>query len=104
MSQRQSHESITRISIGTIRRELKREFFDSLRKRAVEGADYYERQTIQKILKEDLDPVSDAIIKKTAEYFGMGKYKHPITKHMYFSRQQAQIIKKAIREVYLLGV
>ena len=101
-----NHKILTRISTGTIQQEIKDEFFAALQKRAAsEAIDFLERRKIEEILKEDKPPISLGIIKRIAHYFKMDMYiRNKVTNRLYFSRAQAQLIKKTIREVYLLGI
>lgn len=96
-------KSVPYITTRTIQEEIKIEFFEALRKRLNEDADFFERERIKQILKEDQMPIERETIRKIARYYGMRRNKD-IMKHYIFTRPEAQLIKKTIREVYLLGI
>lgn len=94
----------TRITTGTIARELKEEFFEILKKQLKNPKmNFLERIKIEKILSENKNPIHRETIQRVAAYYGVRYSRGPV-RHLYFTRPQAQLIKKAIREVYFLGI
>ena len=98
--------SLFRIGISTIAEEIKDEFFITLKAQLQEpGLDLLLKLKIEKILALDKCPVNRESIMRIAKYYGFDKGRYKMySKRMYFTRPEAQIIKKAIREIYLLGV
>ena len=97
----QRFSAITEI---TIVKELKEEYFFALRERLEEkDVDLLEKLKIEKILAADQPPINSNIVIRVANHYNLIPRRRAGLR-AYFTRDQAQLIKKTIRDAYILSI